>query len=130
MGRYPACLNQALIRPIHRGPTLNDILPKPNNTKYHSLIDVSSGYHNLKLNEKLSYLTMFACQFGRYRYKCLPFGAAPTGDMFKRKIDETFDDMPNIFGIAGDILVAGMKLMAEIMTKQYREYYRDVDKST
>ena len=27
----PAHLNQALIRPIHRGPTLNDILPKHDN---------------------------------------------------------------------------------------------------
>ena len=40
-------LNQALIRPVHRGPTLNDIFPKLINVKYLSLIDVSSGYHNL-----------------------------------------------------------------------------------
>ena len=49
----------------------------------------------------------FAPQFGRYRYKWLPFGAAPAGDMFQRKIDEIFKDMPNVFGIADDILVAG-----------------------
>ena len=35
-----------------RGPTLNDILPELNNAKYLSLIDVSSGYHNLKLDER------------------------------------------------------------------------------
>ena len=46
----PSWLNQALIRPIHRGVTLNDILPKLNNTKYLSLIDASSGYHSLKLD--------------------------------------------------------------------------------
>ena len=49
---------------------------------------------------------MFACQFGRYIYKRLPFGAAPAGDMFQRKIDEIFKDMQNIFDIAYDILVA------------------------
>ena len=59
----PVCLNQALIRPIHRGPTLHDIFPKLNNAKYLSLIDGSSGYHNLKLDEISSYLTMFACHF-------------------------------------------------------------------
>ena len=58
-----ACLDQALIRPIQRGPTLNDILPKLNNAMYLSLIDMSLGYHNLKLDEKSSYFTMFACQF-------------------------------------------------------------------
>ena len=51
----PVRLNQALIRPVHRGPTLNDILPKLNNVKYMSIIDASSGYHNLKLDKKNHY---------------------------------------------------------------------------
>ena len=87
----PACLSQALIRPIHRGPNLNDILPKINNAKYLSLIDTSSGYHNLSLDEKSSYLTTFTCQFGQYRYKWLPFGAVPAGNMFQWKIDKIFN---------------------------------------
>ena len=47
-----ARLNQALIRPIHRGPTLNDILPRLNNVKYMSITDASLGYHNLQLDTK------------------------------------------------------------------------------
>ena len=103
----PARLNQALIRPIHRGPTLNDILPRLNNVKYMSIIDASLGYHNLQLDTKSSYLTTFACPFGRYQYKHLLFGAAAVGDMFQHKINEIFNDMPNVFGIADDILVIG-----------------------
>ena len=72
-----------------------------------SIIDASLGYHNLKLDKHSSYLTMFACQFGRYRYKHLPFGAVPVGNMFQCKIDEIFNDIPNVFGIADDILVVG-----------------------
>ena len=102
-----ARLNQALIRPIHRGTTLNDILPKLNGVKYMSIIDASLGYYNLQLDTKSSYLTTFARPFGRYQYKCLPFGAVPVGDMFQCKIDEIFNDMPNIFGIVDDILVIG-----------------------
>ena len=49
----------------------------------------------------------FKCQCGRYRYKRLPFGAAPTGDMFQRKIDKTFKDLPSMFGIADNFLVVG-----------------------
>ena len=60
----PVQLNQALIRPIHRGSTQNDILPKLNNAKYLLLLYASSGYHNLKLYENSSYFTIFACQFG------------------------------------------------------------------
>ena len=55
----PARLNQALIRPLHRGPTLNNILPKLNNVQYMSIINASSGYHNLKLDKQSSYLTTF-----------------------------------------------------------------------
>ena len=104
-----ARLDQALIRPIHRGPVLSNILPKLNNVQYISIIDVSSGYHNLKLDEKSSYLTTFACPFGHYWYKHLPFGAAPVGNMFQCKIDEIFSNMPNVFGIMDDILVIGYK---------------------
>ena len=39
-----AWLNKALIRPVHRAPRLNDILPKLNNVRYASLIDASSKY--------------------------------------------------------------------------------------
>ena len=75
---------EALIRLVYRGPRLNDILPELTNAQYLSLIDVSFAYHNLKLDENSSYLTTVACQFGRYRYKRLSFGAAHAGDMFQR----------------------------------------------
>ena len=55
----------------------------------------------------MSYLTTFACQFGRYRYKKFLFGEAPEGDMFQRKIDDIFKDLPGVFGIVDNILVVG-----------------------
>ena len=72
-----------------------------------SIIDANSRYHNLKLDKQSSYLTTFAFQFGRYRYKHLPFNAAPAGDLFQCKIDEISNDIPNVFCIADDILVIG-----------------------
>ena len=56
LGLDLARLNQVLIRPIHRGPTLNDILPRINKVKYMSIIDANLGYHNLQLDTKSSYL--------------------------------------------------------------------------
>ena len=90
---------------MHRGPTLIDILSKLNNAQCFSLIDASYGYKNLKLDEKSSYLTTFARQSGGY--KTLLIGAAPAGDMFQRKMYEIFEDLPNVFGIADNILVVG-----------------------
>ena len=86
---------------------LNGILPKLNNADYLSLIDLSSGYHNLKLDEKSSQLMTFTSNLADTDIKGLPFGAAPAGDMFQRKIDEIFKDLPNVFGIADDILAVG-----------------------
>ena len=86
---------------------LNNTLPKLNSVQYMSITDASSGYYNLKLDEKSLYLTTFACPFGRYWYKHLPFGAVPAGDMFQCKIDEICSNMPNMFGIVDDILVIG-----------------------
>ena len=71
------------------------------------LIDAISGYHNLKLDEKSSHLMTFSCLFGRYQYIRLSFGAILAGHMFQSKIDKLFSDMPNVFGIADDILIAG-----------------------
>ena len=71
------------------------------------LIDTSSGYLVLKLEEKSSYLTTFTCQFGRYRYKQLPFGTAPVGDIFQRKIDKIIKELQNVFGTVDNILVVG-----------------------
>ena len=48
-----------------------------------SITDASSGYYNLKPDNYFSYLTMLACQFGRYRFTRLPFGVVPAGDMFQ-----------------------------------------------
>ena len=87
---------------------------------------MSSEYHNLKLDEKSSYFTMFVCQFGRYRYKRLPFGAALAGNMFQRKIDEIFKDMPNVFGIADKL--QGTKPIERIMMKHHGVCCRDVEK--
>ena len=61
-----ARLDKALVRPVHRGLILNRILPRLADMKYLTFIVVSSGYHNLKLDEKVSYLMTFSCPFGRY----------------------------------------------------------------
>ena len=52
---------------------------------------------------------MLLCLFGRYRYVRLPFGAAPSGDMFKKKTDELLSGVPNVIGLADDILMAGFE---------------------
>ena len=49
------------------------------------------------------------------------FGVVPAGAMFQDKIDEFFSGMPNAFGIADDILVAGFDALG-------RDYNVTLDK--
>ena len=53
---HPGRLNKMLIRPVHRGQMLNFNLPRLVGVKFLTVIDVSSGYHDLKLDDKSSYL--------------------------------------------------------------------------
>ena len=101
-----AWLNKVLIRTEYRSPTLNDILLRVAGVTYPKLIDASPEYHNLNLNKRSSYITTFSCLFGRYRCIRLPFGVAPVGNIFQKKIDVIFT-MPNVFHISDDILIAG-----------------------
>ena len=48
----------------------------------------------------------------------LSFGAALAGDIFQNKIDDLFNDISNVFGIADDILIAGFE--AEAMDHDIR----------
>ena len=78
--------------------------------------DANSGYFNLGLYKISSYLMTFLHQFGRYRFTILPSGVVSAGNLFQRKIDEIFKGLQNVFGIADDILIVSLMLMAGTMT--------------
>ena len=52
-----AWLNKVLIKPIHRGLTLSDIISRQVFIMYLTLINAYSGYHNIKLDEQSPYQT-------------------------------------------------------------------------
>ena len=104
----PTQAQQGINQASAQGTELNGILPSLADFKYLKLIDTRLGYHNLELDEQSLYLTTFSCWFGRSRYVQLPFGQAPTGDMFDRKIGELFQGLLNVFDIANNILIAGL----------------------
>ena len=103
----PEDLNQAIKRPYYFTPTLEDVLPKLNGTKCFSILDSRSGYWNIKLDQESSLYFTFNSPFGRYRFLRLPFGLICAQDVFQRKVDEFFGDLPLVTGITDDIVVYG-----------------------
>ena len=52
-------------------------------------------------------LCTFNTPFGRYRLKRLPFGVVVSQDIFQRKLDDIYRNIPNVTGIADDIIIYG-----------------------
>jgi hypothetical protein len=88
-------------------PIVDEILPKFNGPKYFSIIYARSGYWNIKLDHESSFYTTFNSPHGRYRFLRLPFGLICAQDIFQKKIDEAFGDLPGVTGIADDIVISG-----------------------
>ena len=103
----PSLAQQGVNQTGEQGLILSNILPSLAGIKHLMIIDIISGYHNLKLDEQSTHLTSFSCPPGRYRIIKLLFGMIPAGDMLQKKTDELFQVLSNVFGIADDILISG-----------------------
>ena len=98
-------LNDAISRPHYPMGTFDEVLSQLSEAVFFSVLDATSGYWSLKLEDKSSYLTTFNTPFGHYRYLRVPFGLNCSQDVFQRKIDETFEGMTAVTAIVVDILV-------------------------
>ena len=70
----PKDLNRALKRPKYQMPTLDEVLPELSKAKVFTVLDAKDGFHQIKLDEESSYLTIFWTPFRRYRYLRMPMG--------------------------------------------------------
>ena len=75
--------------------------------KYFSIVDARSGYWNIQLDHESSLYTTFNSPHGRYRFLRLPFGFIGAQDIFQKKVDKAFGDLPGVTGIANDIVIYG-----------------------
>ena len=103
----PRNLNKEIKRPHYTMPTLEDAVSKMAGAKFFSKLDAQSGYWQIRLEEKSSYLTTFNSPFGRYRFKRLPFGIICAQDLFQRKMDELFEDMEGVTPLIDDVIIHG-----------------------
>jgi hypothetical protein len=49
----------------------------------------------------------FNSPHGRYHFLRFPFGLICAQDIFQKKVDEAFGDLPGVTGIADDIVISG-----------------------
>ena len=103
----PKDLNKNIRRKHYHTRTFDEILPKLFDKKYFSVLDTKKGYWHVELDEDSSMLTTFNTPFGRFKFNRMPFGLLMSQDVFQPKLDATYQGIPNVTGIADDIIVAG-----------------------
>ncbi len=103
----PKDLNKSIRREHYYTRNIDELLPLLYGKMFFSVVDTKKGYWHVELDDESSFLCTFNTPFGRYRFKRLPFGVIVSQDIFQRKLDEVYNGIPNVMGIADDILVCG-----------------------
>jgi len=67
---------------------------------------MKDGFWHIRLDEASSKLCTFNSIFGRYSYTRLPFGIASAPEVFQKRANEIFGDIPDVFVIFDDLLIA------------------------
>ena len=105
----PTPLNKAVIREPYHSRSPDDIYHHLCNAKHLTVVNFRKHYWQCLLDEESSYLTTFNTPYGRFRFVRLPFGVNVSGDAVQRKTDEIYNTLPNVIGIADDIIIWGDK---------------------
>ena len=105
----PTNLNPGVIREPWFSKTPDDIAHLLADAVILTTTDCTKGFWHQPLDEQSSYLTTFGTEFGRFRFTVMPFGITVAGDVFQRKLDTIFGNLPQVACIADDIIVVGYK---------------------
>ena len=110
-------LNRRVQRPTHPFPSSFDIISGLDpDAKVFAKLDALSGYHQVELTEKASFMTTFLLPSGRYRYLRAPMGLSSSSDEFCRRSDAVLTGISGMRKLVDDILVGG-KDMADLESK-------------
>lgn len=102
-------LNKVTVRDNHPLPLIDDCLEYLSNKKFFSLLDLKSGFHQVRVSESSRKYTAFVTSEGQYEYKYMPFGLKNGPSVFQRfinKILKKFLDSGRIVIYMDDIMLA------------------------
>ena len=103
----PRDLNAAIRREHFPMTTIEEVVASMPQAKVFSVLDATSGYWQVKLDEESSKLCTFNTPFGRYRFTRLPFGIKSAPEVFQNCMSELFADVDGVKVIVDDLLIWG-----------------------
>ena len=106
----PKDLNAVIKREHYPMRTIDDVISDIPDAKVFSKLDAKSGFLQIRLDRKSSYLTTFNTPIGRFRWLRLPFGIKCSPEIYQRIMDQMLEGIDGAFVIIDDILIAGRNI--------------------
>ena len=103
----PRDLNEALEREPYYTQSIKEILGKFHSMTRFMIADFNKGYWMVELHTESRKLMTMVLDIGRFQRTRLPMGSIFAQDVFQRKLNSIFLDIPGITGIADDMIIYG-----------------------
>ena len=103
----PRDLNEALEREPYYTQSIEEIMAKFHGMTRFTIADFNKGYWMVELDPESRKYTTMAFDIGRFQWTRLPMGSVVVQDIFQRKLDGSFLDVPGVTGIADDMVIYG-----------------------
>lgn len=100
----PQELNRNLLRDYYEIPTLDEVGFALSGKKYFCVLDIKDGFHHMVLDAESSKLCSFSTPFGTYQYLRAPFGLNCITEMFSKRVNQYFGNIPGVFIYVDDII--------------------------
>ena len=111
--------NKAIKHTPRHVETVQEMRHKMRGAKFFSEMDMSHGFHQLRLAEDSQYISTFRTHEGLHKFKVLFFGAAPATDIFHECIKASLEGLEGSASIHDNIITWG---------NSEEEYLTNVDK--
>ena len=103
----PSDLNKALEQEPYYSRSVDEIIGKFHQAIVFTIVDMKKGYWVVVLHPDSSAFMCMSLDIGRFQCTRLPMGTVTVSDVFQRKLDEIYANLPGVTGIADDIVIYG-----------------------